>query len=356
MNLERQELRTGLLVFISLAVFVAVLVYLGAPGVFVRQKRFRIYVDDAGGLKPGAQVMLAGRKIGQVHQLFSPVPEKDRPTPKTEALIEVRVDAAAPIYQKVKVSMTQPKLLGEMVIDFTNGEESSGLAPDGHHFLGTRAGGLADAVPAVLEKLDPVLKKATDTLDALQKTADNLTKLTSEGADLTSAFTEFRQFGRNLNEITGPEGSLRKTVANVETLTGPEGKLEQALDNLNSLTGPSSSLAKTLGNAERFTASLVNNRDLEVTLRNFRRASEKIDGTLDDLSRQFRTVGSNLEQASDTVKRQPWRLIWPSTKSYEGGRATPVERPREKAAREVPSRPEKVERSRGGSVTRTRAR
>jgi hypothetical protein len=29
-------------------------------------------------------------------------------------------------------------------------------------------------------------------------------------------------------------------------------------------------------------------------------------------------VALNLEQASDTVKRQPWRLIWPSTKKYDG--------------------------------------
>src|SRR5688500_12317151 len=55
MNLERQELRTGLLVVLSLAVFVAVLIYLGAPGVFVRQKKFRIYVADAAGLQPGAK-------------------------------------------------------------------------------------------------------------------------------------------------------------------------------------------------------------------------------------------------------------------------------------------------------------
>jgi ABC-type transporter Mla subunit MlaD len=283
-------------------------------------------------------VLLAGRKVGRVHRLFSPVPEKDRPTPKTEALIEVRVDASAPVYLQTKVSMTQPKLLGEMVIDFTNGVEASGLAPHGHYFLGERAGGLADAVPAVLEKLDPVLKKATDTLDSLQKTADNLTQITRGGSDLTVAFSEFRELGKNLNELTGSGGEFRQSLANVEALTGKGGKLEVALDNLGTLTGPESSLAKTLSNAEQFTSRLVNNRDLEVTLRNFRRASEKLDGTLDSLSGQFKNVGANLEQASDTVKHQPWRLIWPSTKSYPNERPDTSSRTRSRDSREPAKR------------------
>ena len=47
MNIQRNEIRTGLLVVISLAVLVAVLLYLGAPGVFVKQKTFRVYVENA---------------------------------------------------------------------------------------------------------------------------------------------------------------------------------------------------------------------------------------------------------------------------------------------------------------------
>ncbi len=319
MNIERQEIRTGLLVFLTLAIFVTVLIYLGSPGVFSRQKTFHIYFNDAAGMKPGAQVMLAGRKIGQVRRLFSPVPEGERPTPKSEVLIEVRVAADAPIYEKVRVQMAQPKLLGESVIDFTNGEESSGLAEDGHYFLGEKPSGIADAVPIILDRLDPVLKSTTATLESLQKTADNLTKITSDGSDLTVAFAEFRQFGKNLNEISGETGPLRKSLANVETITGPDGKFSKALDHLTDLTGPKSDLAKTLENTQKFTDRLVNNRDLEVTLRNFRHASEKATNSVDKIGDQFSAVGANLQQASDTVKHQPWRLIWPSTKTYDEG-------------------------------------
>jgi len=324
MNILRHEIRTGLLVVITLAVLVAVVIYLGAPGVFVPQHIYRIYFDNASGIKQGADVLLAGRKVGRVKTLYSPVPEGQRPEAKTEALIEVQVSVYAKIYNNVKVQMIQNGLLAEQVIDFTSGEEASGLAKDGASFIGLRPGGLQDAVPMVLEKIDPVLNKATTTLDSLQKTSDNLAKLTETGADLPVALAEFRQFGTNLKEMSGPEGALKKSLDNVQAMTGEGGKIDKTVDNFQTLSSPDSPLAKALRNAEKFTDKLANNKDVDNALMNFRTAAEKLNRTVSDLGPQFTTIGHNLEQASETVKHQPWRLIWPSTKKYEeDGRARP---------------------------------
>lgn len=327
MNIARNEIRTGVLVLFSLLVLVAVLLFLGAPGVFIPQHTYRIYFDNASGIKPGAQVLLAGRKIGQVEALFSPVPEKERPTPKMETLIEVRVASSAHIFNKVKVQITQPSLLGESVIDFSSGEESSGLAKDGARFIGERPGGLADAVPTILERIDPVLTKLTGTLDSLQKTSDNLAKLTADGADLPTVFSEFKEFGKNLNDLSAYGGPLRNSLENIETMTGKDGKLGQSLDHLADLTGPDGSLSRTFKNAEKFTNELANSNDVTATLKNFRRASENLDRTLTQVGQQFGTIGTNLEQASDTVKHQPWRLIWPTTKKYDEPAAASTPKP-----------------------------
>ena len=325
MNIVRNEIRTGLLVLITLSALIAVLVYLGAPGVFVAQNKYYIFFDNAVGIKPGAAVLLAGRKIGQVRSLYSPVPEKDRPEPKLETVIEVEVEATAKIYRKVKVQMTQTSVLGDSVIDFTNGDENSGRAPTGSKFVGQRPGGLADAVPAILAKLDPVLIKVTATLDDLQKTVDNLTKITSPGADLPAAFSEFKKFGGNLDDLTSPEGPLFHALHNVEALSAQDGKIAQSFQHFALLTSPEGSLSKTLENTQKFTANLSDNKDIDVTLRNFRLASEDLNRTLTRLGEQFSAVGDNLEQATDTVKRQPWRLIWPTTKKYPpGGEASPT--------------------------------
>ncbi len=327
MNIARNEIRTGLLVIISLFALVGILLYLGAPGFFVPQNTFRIYFDNASGIKPGADVLLAGRKIGQVSLILSPVPEADRPDPKFEVLVETKVAASARVYKNAKVQMVQTSLLGEAVIDITSGREADGLATDGHYFRGERQPGLADAVPQVLDRIDPAIKKVTETLDTLQITSQNLNKLTAEGADLQAALKEFREFGANLKGLSGPEASLQKSLANIEKLTGPDGRIDNTFDKLDNLVGPESSLARTLKNAESFTDQLANNKDISVSLRNFRSASDQLNRTMLDLGPDLSSSGHNLNQATDTLKRQPWRLVWPTTKKYpeekKPARATP---------------------------------
>ena len=312
MKLPRNEIRTGLLVVSTFAVLVAVMLFLGAPGVFGKLSTYLVYFDNAAGIKPGADVMVAGRKVGQVRRIYSPVPMNTRPDPKYESLVEVRVTAKAGIYKKVRVQMVQISILGDSMIDFSNGEESSGLAQDGATFLGERQPGLSEAVPQVLDKIDPVLKKATEALDSFKETSEHLSKLTADDADLPMTLAEFRKFGTHLNELSGPGGPLRLSLENIETMTGKGGRLDNSLAHIEDLTGPEGPLAKTLRNAERITG----NKDIEIALRNFRLSSQKLNRTLDNAAPALLATARNLEQGTDTLKHQPWRLIWPSTKHY----------------------------------------
>src|SRR6266404_4497096 len=65
MQLQKNEIMTGLLVVGTVAALVFVLVLLGAPGLFRPLVTYKIYVDNAAGIKQGAAVMLAGRKGGR---------------------------------------------------------------------------------------------------------------------------------------------------------------------------------------------------------------------------------------------------------------------------------------------------
>jgi paraquat-inducible protein B len=105
---------------------------------------------------------------------------------------------------------------------------------------------------------------------------------------------------------------LEKTISNAN----------DALAAVKELTGPDSSLIKTLKNAENITGQLSANKDLGGTLRNLRETSAQLNGAVATLSVQFKNIGQNLTEASDTVKRQPWRLIWPSTKQYNPENST----------------------------------
>jgi paraquat-inducible protein B len=98
---------------------------------------------------------------------------------------------------------------------------------------------------------------------------------------------------------------VEKTVNNANDALAV---LKDAVANLDKLTGPDGSLNKTLKNAEKVTAELSGNKDIGGTLHNLKETSALLNTTVADLSVQFKKVGQNLTEASDTVKRQPWRL------------------------------------------------
>src|SRR5437667_4617111 len=88
MQLQRNEILTGLRVIGTIAVVAFLLVLLGAPGLFRPLVTYKIYFDNAAGIKQGAPVMLAGRKIGQVQKLFSPVsPEEEKRAQEADAAV-----------------------------------------------------------------------------------------------------------------------------------------------------------------------------------------------------------------------------------------------------------------------------
>jgi phospholipid/cholesterol/gamma-HCH transport system substrate-binding protein len=255
MQLQRNEIRTGLIVILTLALVVGVLLALGAPGVFNPMNTYYIFFDNAAGINRGAPVLLAGRKVGQVTDLHSPVPvAKQPPGKKYEVLIEVKIDKEARIYKKVHVRMMQYGLLGELVIDFARGDEASGLAESDTSFVGDRVPDSSEAVAKLMEIVKPLAAQTSQALTEVEQTASNLKRITAKGSDFDQAITRFKQVG---------------------------------------------------GNVQKITDELLEDDRLQVSLENIRNASYELDETV-----------VNARQFTDTIKRQPWRLIWPSTKKY----------------------------------------
>jgi len=314
MQLQRNEILTGLLVIGTIAVVAFLLVLLGAPGLFRPLVTYKIYFDNAAGIKQGAPVMLAGRKIGQVQKLYSPVspqeeeqaqeadaaihpPESNAspsptPTPgkpRFEVRVDVQVDKNARVYRDAKARLMQLGLLGDMAIDITQGTETSGRAKNGELFAGERTPDLGEAAAKMLEVIKPVAAEATNTMQDLQQTAQNLNRLTDENSELTLALGQFKTFGEHLSDLTAPDSALSHSLTNIE----------------------------------RISNSLTENDNIEVTLRNLRTSSDKLKIAVTDLE----PAGENIKQFSETIKTQPWRLIWPTTKKYAEASPTPSPRP-----------------------------
>lgn len=311
MQLQKNEILTGLLVIGTIAVVAFLLVLLGAPGLFRPLVTYQIYFDNAAGLKQGAPVMLAGRKIGQVQKLFSPVtPQEERQAeaaeaamhqseanpspspsatpgkPRFEVRVDVQVDKSAKVYRDARVRMMQLGLLGDLAIDFTQGTSDSGRSKNGEIFAGERTPDLGEAAAKMLEVIKPVAAEATTTMKDLQQTAQNLNRLTDENSELTLALGQFKTFGQHLVDLTAPDSALSQSLANIQKIS----------------------------------TSLTENDNIQVTLQNLRSSSEKLKVATTELQ----PAGENIKQFSETIKTQPWRLIWPTTKKYAEASPSPA--------------------------------
>jgi ABC-type transporter Mla subunit MlaD len=314
MQILRNEVRTGLLVLLTLGLVVGVVLYISTPGLFKPLKSFRVYFDNAAGIKPGAAVMLAGRKIGTVADIQSPVPLNDRPEnkPNYEAMVRVQVSADSQIYKETAVEMRSFGLLAELVIDFTNGNADSGLAEPNAKFVGTRSPDLAEVGPLIIQKLEPALKQSEATLAELQKTSHNLTILTAQESVLTGTLKSFGAVGDNLKIITAKGGGIDSALVSVHDV---------------------------LANVKDVTVQLKKDDNLEKTLGNFKSSSAQLKVILDSLDKTMGTIlprltviVDDLSQLTGKLKEQPWRVLWPSTIKYPEGEPSPRP-PRKKRAK-----------------------
>lgn len=314
MKFERNETLTGLLVVTTVGLLVLVILLLSAPGFFKAQDRFQIFFDNAAGVKPGAPVLVAGSQIGQVAAIQAPVPRAQRPAkyPEDEVLVTVRINHGAIVFRNATPRMLQNGLLGEQVIDFVGGTEDSGKAPTDYKFVGERVPDLNSALPRILAIIEPVASTATLTLSELRKTIDALNNVFGQEGDMNGALTKLRLTADNLTTITSPDGALSHSLNNFQDFT----------NKLKSDDGP---LMGTLNNLEKTTAAINRDNRVEKVLANFESASARADtaarnanALLIGIRPSVEQTTENLAQMTDTLKRQPWRIFWPSTKKYDG--------------------------------------
>ena len=321
MQLRRNEIMTGLLVLATLAVLTFILIMLGAPGLFRPLVVYRLYFDNAAAIKLGAPVLLAGRQVGQVKSLNSPVSREESAhaleaagnlgtiaatgapgtsaLPRFEVRIDIEVDRNALVYKNSNVRLMTLGLLGETAIDISGGSDHSGKAESGQVFAGNRVPDFSEAVAKMLGIIQPVATEATATLKELQSTAANLSKITDENSQLNLALGQFKIFGEHLTQITAADSSL-----------------SQSLDHIRDIS-----------------EQLSRNDNIQVTLSNFRASSEKLKSAIEDIRPDLEATLRNTKDFTGTLRSQPWRLIYPTTKKYPDEQAAPTPVPVRKATK-----------------------
>jgi len=174
------QLRVGVLVIVSLVIFAVGIFFIsGQVGLFTRHYTLKSYLPNAGDLREGAQVRLAGISVGNVAKIkMSPFADRKR---AVEIDMKLTSDYQDEIRSDSRASVETVGLLGDSYIDITRGTSGNQVIADGGEVQAVEK---AD-VGAVVQNTNDVIL--------------NLTKLSSKLDDITS-------------QIQSGEGSIGKLI------------------------------------------------------------------------------------------------------------------------------------------------
>lgn len=266
------EVKVGALVLFSLALLVGFVLVLGD---FSMSDGFTFHVDfeNAGGLKPGADVAIAGINVGNVKKLKFHPNKDDGGQPAVEVRATLRIDQeyADAVRQDSEFFITRRGVLGEPYIEIETHSYDKPQVAEGAVLRGVEP-----------PRMDVIVAKATqllDTLHDLLSDPDIAAKdLISNAASLMAHLDEV--IVHNREDIDG-------TISNTRATTK---EAAQLLSALNFAVEDGKKVRRLLA-------------DSQATAANARHISAKIDGDIDPLMDDVKVTASNARQVSESVGR-----------------------------------------------------
>jgi phospholipid/cholesterol/gamma-HCH transport system substrate-binding protein len=321
------------MVIIGLAILAMGIFFIsGQVGFFSRRYTLKAYISEAGGLREGAQVRLAGVAVGNVKQVqISPYIERAR-------AVEIVMGVARAYQKEIRAdsiaSIETVGLLGESYVDITRGSPGQELIPEGGVLKSSEQADIKQVVQnaddviinlrVLSAKLNDItgqmqsgkgsvgkliydqtlynhLSKTTETLDRLVTRVDQgggtLGKLMVDESLYNTTVATVDRLNKVLDDMQHGQGSLAKFVSDPSVYNNLNHMVAQAnslLDGINQGQGTLGKLAKD--------PQLYNR--LNETFDHLNVVSARIDqgqGTLGKFSTDP-TLYNNLSQSSESLK------------------------------------------------------
>jgi phospholipid/cholesterol/gamma-HCH transport system substrate-binding protein len=321
------------MVIISLAILAMGIFFIsGQVGFFSRRYTLKAYISEAGGLREGAQVRLAGVAVGNLERIrISPYTERTRAVELVMAVArtyqnEIRADSIA--------SIETVGLLGESYVNLTRGSPGQEVIPDGGVLksseeadikrvvqnandviinLGKLSAKLNDITGQIQSGKGTVgklvydqtlynrLNKTTDTLDRMVTRADQgggtLGKFMADETLYNTAVTTVDRLNKLVDDMQHGQGSFAKFVSDPSVYNNVNRLVTQAntlVDGINQGQGTLGKLAKDPQLYDR----------MNQTFDHFDKVSSRMaegQGTLGKFSTDP-TLYNNLSESSQSLK------------------------------------------------------
>lgn len=341
------EVKVGALVLASLVLLGAFVFVLGDVS-FGGGKRFNVVFENAGGLKPGADVAIAGLNVGQVESLSfitdESAKESNDPAVAVRATVRVEAKHAESITQASNFYISTRSVLGEPYIEVVTqsldapqlepGSTVQGVSPPRTDLLVSKASRLLDEavslfqdpdvsfndffarLTALVGQLDDIVADNRGVLDQMiadgKKVVTNSAELLAaikyaagDGKSLRATVQDLRQTAANTRHISGKfEGQIGAISEDVAETSQNARKVSRVASEL--LADNQRQLDDSIANVH---ASTKNLKDMSGNADKLVRQIEQGEGTVGQLL-QDRAVYDDLRELLRIVKRQPWKILW----------------------------------------------
>ena len=259
---------------------------------------YHTYLQYAGGLESGAQVLFGGINVGRVTTV--------RPAASDPTKIEIQVDVKenTPLNEKSVAKLGFISVMSGAALSVTTGSNNAKRLPAGSEIPSQEAASL-DAITAKMAGV-----------------ADNANGLITEvRGELGGISRDARTLLANLNTVAGKANQQKVQAAldNVNTMLATERpKIDRLTDQLNAVSQHADEAIQNVNGTvsdvrqpiredlAQLQSTLLQTKQLLAEMQVLVRANDyKIDDTIENL----RTATENLGQLTESVKQQPWSLI-----------------------------------------------
>jgi phospholipid/cholesterol/gamma-HCH transport system substrate-binding protein len=254
-GLHWSEVRVGAVILVALVVLAYATVSVGKLlNMFNKRYELVTLLPTAAGLPKGAQVTVAGQRVGQVDQIeFLEIPKKTR---GNNILVRMKIsqDIQEQIRRDSKVQLRTTGLLGDKYIDITPGSGGTAILQEGDTL---------ESLPPT--DFDQLLASAAETLDQARNAITQVRGMTSSVARGEGTLGRFVADEQLYTTMLGSTTELRTMLHDINTSNGTFGQLVRdptVYRRLNAALGRMDSLTIAILHGNGSLAQLLNNDSL----------------------------------------------------------------------------------------------
>jgi phospholipid/cholesterol/gamma-HCH transport system substrate-binding protein len=231
-QLKWSQLRVGVTVLVA-SVTLAVLIFFmsGTGGWFTRKITLRSYFDNAGGLREGAPVRLAGVDIGNVTGVRV---INGQPATPVEVTMKVNTKYSFSLRKDSITVMSTAGILGETFVDIDSATAKGAEAKSGDILQSRGQPDVQDVVRAsqgTLQNMDALLKRLDRILAFVESGQGSIGKVIYSPALYDQLNATVAEFKGLMDDIQSGKGSIGPLLTSDETYK----KVNAAIDKINAM-------------------------------------------------------------------------------------------------------------------------